>query len=91
LSGQRCELPAEFFTKIADIGSDLMKIVSRLRKMNARNPGVIADARATTRPIRSGHRPMDSRLTYHWRRADHVHLLGVKERRCKFSCCVDLL
>ncbi len=31
------------FTKIADIGSDLMKIVFKIKEDHARNPGVIAD------------------------------------------------
>ena len=31
------------FTEIADIGCDLMKIVFKIKKDDARNPGVIAD------------------------------------------------
>src|SRR5256712_1094914 len=36
-------IAGSIFTKIADIGSDLMKIVFNIKEDDARNPGVIAD------------------------------------------------
>ena len=39
------------FTKIADIGADLMKIVFKIKEDDASNPGVIADLPATMRAI----------------------------------------
>ncbi len=65
------------FTKIADIGADLMKIVFNVKEDDARNPGVIADCTGDNAGDSVG--PSADGFETLWRyrrRADFVHPAG---------------
>ncbi len=82
------------FTKIADIGADLMKIVFKIKEDDARNPGVIADCTGDNAGDSVG--PSADGFETLWCdgcRADHLYSLGrytcgagLPISRCKFSC-----
>ncbi len=79
------------FTKIADIGSDLMKIVFKIKEDDARNPGVIADCTGDNAGDSVGP-SADGFETYGVTGVALITfiLLGVKTRRAGSAAGVDL-
>ncbi len=75
------------FTKIADIGADLMKIVFKIKEDDARNPGVIADCTGDNAGDSVGP-SADGFETYGVTGVALITfiLLGVKNPTCRCSC-----